>query len=62
MATEQCQAAVASEHRDGGQPMARGAEVVTRDRTTEREPRRLIPVALSALLEGFGQAYNRQQR
>jgi hypothetical protein len=27
-----------------------------------RLPRRLVPVALSALLEGLGQAYNRQKR
>jgi hypothetical protein len=27
-----------------------------------RLPRRLVPVALSALLEGVGQAYNRQKR
>ena len=42
------------------QLMRSGAEDVTRDQPVAPRPRRLVPVALSALLEGLGQAYNRQ--
>ncbi len=42
------------------QSMRSGAEEVTRDQPVAPTPRRLVPVALSALLEGLGQAYNRQ--
>lgn len=37
-----------------------GTDEATRDRSAAPVPRRLVPVALSALLEGLGQAYNRQ--
>ena len=50
---------MASERLDGEQPVGSGTKI-TRDRTAAGEPGRLVPVALSALLEGLGQAYNRQ--
>ncbi|MDF3017803.1 MAG: hypothetical protein K0R44_3028, partial [Thermomicrobiales bacterium] len=34
----------------------------TRDRPAAFTSQRLVPVALSALLEGLGQAYNRQKQ
>ncbi len=37
-----------------------GTDVVTRDQPSAPMPQRLVPVALSALLEGLGKAYNRQ--
>jgi hypothetical protein len=37
-----------------------GTEEATRDQPAAPTPQRLAPVALSALLEGLGQAYNRQ--
>jgi hypothetical protein len=37
-----------------------GTKEATRDRPAAPMPRRLVPVALSALMEGLGQAYNRQ--
>ena len=42
------------------QPVESGTEEVTRARLATPMPQRLVPVALSALLEGLGQAYNRQ--
>jgi len=37
-----------------------GTEEATRGQPALPTPQRLVPVALSALLEGLGQAYNRQ--
>ena len=37
-----------------------GTEEATRDQPAAPTPQRLVPVALSAVLEGLGQAYNRQ--
>ena len=37
-----------------------GTEEATRDQPAAPTPQRIVPVALSALLEGLGQAYNRQ--
>ena len=59
---EQQHAVVASEHLHGGQMDGSDAEQATRDRIAALAPWRLVPVALSALLEGLGQAYNRQKR
>ena len=50
---------MATEQSDGEQPIGSGTDV-PRDRTAGRAPGRLVPVVLSALLEGLGQAYNRQ--
>ena len=60
MATERRQAAEASEHRDDGQPVQQDTAPTTGDWTATLATPRLIPVALSALLEGLGPAYNRQ--
>ena len=49
-----------SEQSASGQLVRSGTEEVTRDRSAAAVPQRLVPVALSALLEGLGQAYNRQ--
>ena len=49
-----------SEQSAGGQVVGSGTEEVTRDRPSAAVPQRLVPVALLALLEGLGQAYNRQ--
>jgi hypothetical protein len=62
MATEQQHDATASEPQDGRQPIRRDTEVATGDWTAALATPRLIPVALSALMEGLGQAYNRQKR
>ena len=51
---------VASERSVGEQPVESRTEAVTRDRPATTLPRGLVPVALSALMEGLGQAYNRQ--
>jgi hypothetical protein len=53
--------ATASEHQDNGQPVQRDTEVTPGDWTAALASPRLVPVALSALLEGLGQAYNRQK-
>ena len=50
---------MASEQSAGEQPVELDTEV-TRDWPAAAVPQRLVPVALSALLEGLGQAYNRQ--
>ena len=42
------------------QPVRSRTEEATRDRPAAFTSQRLVPVALSALLEGLGQAYNRQ--
>ena len=60
MAIEQQYAATAGDRPDGRQPVGGGEEDATRDRTAALATPRLIPVALSALMEGLGQAYNRQ--
>ena len=39
-----------------------GAEEASRDQPAIPTPQRLVPVALSALLEGLGQEYNRQKQ
>ena len=44
----------------GEQSVGSGTDEVTRDPTMTPLPQRLVPVALSALMEGLGQAYNRQ--
>jgi hypothetical protein len=49
-----------SEQSPGGQLVESGTEEVTRDRPAAPMPQRLVPVALSTLMEGLGQAYNRQ--
>jgi hypothetical protein len=46
---------MASEQSDGS-----GADEAARDQPAAPVPQRLVPVALSVLLEGLGQAYNRQ--
>ena len=51
---------MASEQGAGEQPVRSGIEEVTRDRAAAAVSQRFVPVALSALLEGLGQAYNRQ--
>ncbi len=51
---------MASEQAASEQPVGSGIEEVTRDRPAAPLSQRLVPVALSALLEGLGQAYNRQ--
>ncbi len=51
---------MASEQLAGEQPVRSGSEEVTPNRLAAPLPRRLVPVALSALMEGLGQAYNRQ--
>lgn len=43
-----------------GSPVSRSTVEAARDRITTFETRRLIPVVLSAVMEGLGQAYNRQ--
>ncbi|MBW3633752.1 MAG: hypothetical protein KY456_12075 [Chloroflexi bacterium] len=60
MATEQQYEATASEHPGVGQAIASSTQDATRDWAVTLATPRLIPVALSALLEGLGQAYNRQ--
>jgi hypothetical protein len=42
------------------QSVGSGTEEATHDQPAAPVPRRLVPVALSALLEGLGQAYNRE--
>ena len=49
-----------SEQSAGGQLVESGTEEMTRDRPAAPVSQRLVPVALSALMEGLGQAYNRQ--
>ena len=56
---EHRQVVAASEH-PGGTLDGRGADQATLGRTAGVTPRNLVPVALSALMEGLGQAYNRQ--
>ena len=53
--------ATARELQDSGQPVRRDTEVATGDWTAALVSPRLVPVALSAVLEGLGQAYNRQR-
>jgi hypothetical protein len=52
---------MASEQSAGEQSVGSGTAEVTRDRATAAVPQRFVPVALSALLEGLGQACNRQK-
>ena len=59
MAVEQRAASVERGHPDGEVTTGERGVGAGRDRTAALAPR-LIPVALSALLEGLGQAYNRQ--
>ena len=59
MAMEQRDSVAASERPTGGPQVGRGAADATGD-WTALVPERLVPVALSALMEGLGQAYNRQ--
>ncbi len=49
-----------SEQLTGEQPVGSGREEATRGQPAAPVSRLLVPVALSALLEGLGQAYNRQ--
>jgi hypothetical protein len=42
------------------QPVRSGPAEAIRDQLAAPAPQRLVPVVLSALLEGLGQAYNRQ--
>ena len=42
------------------QPVRSGTVGETRNQPMAARPQRFVPVALSALLEGLGQAYNRQ--
>jgi hypothetical protein len=51
---------MASDQSAGERPVGSGTEKATRDRPMAPVPQSLVPVALSALLEGLGQAYNRQ--
>ena len=60
MAIEQQHVDTASIYADGRPSSGQGTEDATRDQAVGLAPRRLVPVALSALLEGLGQAYNRQ--
>ena len=62
MAREQQSVSAVRVHADGGPSSGQWAEDAARDRTAGLAPRRLVPVALSALLEGLGQAYNRQTK
>jgi hypothetical protein len=50
---------MASEQSTGEQPVGSNTEA-TRDQSAAFPWQHLVPVALSALLEGLGQAYNRQ--
>lgn len=49
-----------SERSAGEQPVRSDTEEGTRDRPAAAAPQRLVPVGFSVLLEGLGQAYNRQ--
>ncbi len=51
---------MASEQLTGEQPVGSGIGQATSGQPVAPVPRPLVPVALSALLEGLGQAYNRQ--